>query len=395
MNFLSTGILDLSGWEIVIATLVFTHITIAAVTIFLHRQQSHHSLTLHPVISHFFRFWLWLTTGMITRQWVAIHRKHHARCETVDDPHSPQVVGLKKVLLEGSELYRLEAANQETLDKYGQGTPDDWLEHRLYTPHPFVGISIMLICDVLLFGVIGITVFAVQMLWSPVWAAGVINGIGHYYGYRNFESSDASRNISPWGILIGGEELHNNHHAYPASARLSNKWWEFDIGWFYIKTLSILGLASVINCSPKIDSLPGKRRIDMDTVRALTHNRFHIIKQYGRMVIRPVIKLEYDAAKSDCRNLFLRVRKLMLREDIRLTDVAHADIAEALRLSRTLTTVYQLKQKLKDLWDNSRQHQSRRIERLQAWCAEAEQSNIQALQDFALYVRGYTETRIA
>jgi stearoyl-CoA desaturase (delta-9 desaturase) len=395
MNFLSTGILDLSGWGIVIATLVFTHITIAAVTIFLHRQQSHHSLTLHPVISHFFRFWLWLTTGMITREWVAIHRKHHARCETADDPHSPQVVGLKKVLLEGSELYRHEALNQETLEKYGQGTPDDWLERNLYGRNRYAGIMTMLICDVLLFGVIGITVFAVQMLWSPVWAAGVINGIGHYYGYRNFESSDASRNISPWGILIGGEELHNNHHAYPASARLSNQWWEFDIGWFYIKTLSILGLASVISCSPKIDSLPGKRLIDMDTVRALTHNRFHIIKQYGRMVIRPVIQLEYQSAKSDCRNLFLRVRKLMTREDIRLTDVAKAEIAEALRLSRQLETVYTLKQKLKDLWDNSRQHQSRRIERLQAWCTEAEQSNILALQEFALYLRGYTEIKIA
>ena len=395
MNFLSTGMLDLSGWEIVIATLVLTHITIAAVTIFLHRHQSHHSLTLHPVISHFFRFWLWLTTGMVTRQWVAIHRKHHAKCETVDDPHSPQVLGLKKVLLEGSELYRREAVNQETLEKYGQSTPSDWLEHHVYSRYPFLGISIMLTLDVLLFGVIGITVFAVQMLWSPVWAAGVINGIGHYFGYRNFESSDASRNISPWGILIGGEELHNNHHAYPASARLSNQWWEFDIGWTYIKILSGLGLASVKNCSPKIRSLPGKRLIDMDTVRALTHNRFHIVKQYGRMVIRPVIQMEYLSAKSDCRNLFLRVRKLMIREDIQLNDVALAEIAEALRLSRKLETVYTLKQKLKDLWDNSRQHQARRIERLQAWCAEAEQSNIQALQEFAQYLRGYTEIKIA
>ena len=395
MNFLSTGMLDLSAWEIVIATLVLTHITIAAVTIFLHRHQSHHSLTLNPVISHFFRFWLWLTTGMVTRQWVAIHRKHHAKCETVDDPHSPQVLGLKKVLLEGSELYRREAVNQETLEKYGQSTPDDWLEHHVYSRYPFLGISIMLTLDVLMFGVIGITVFAVQMLWSPVWAAGVINGIGHYFGYRNFESSDASRNISPWGILIGGEELHNNHHAYPASARLSNQWWEFDIGWTYIKILSGLGLASVKNCSPKIRSLPGKRLIDMDTVRALTHNRFHIVKQYGRMVIHPVIQMEYQSAKSDCRNLLLRVRKLMIREDIQLNDVALAEIAEALRLSRKLETVYTLKKKLKDLWDNSRQHQARRIERLQAWCTEAEQSNIQALQEFAQYLRGYTEIKIA
>ena len=358
MNILLNGILNLSGWEIVIATLALTHITIAAITIYFHRHQSHHSLTLHPVISHFFRFWLWLTTGMVTRQWVAIHRKHHAKCETVDDPHSPQVLGLKKLLLEGSELYRREAANQKTLEKYGHGTPDDWLERKLYSRHPYVGISIMLVSDVLLFGVIGITVFAVQMLWSPVWAAGVINGIGHFYGYRNFESSDASRNIFPWGILIGGEELHNNHHAYPGSARLSNKWWELDIGWMYIKLLSSLGLARVKNCAPKIDSLPGKHLIDMDTVRALTHNRFHIVKQYGRMVIRPVIQMEYQSAKSDCRRLFLRVRKLMVREDIRLNDAAQAEIAEALRLSRRLSTVYQLKQKLKELWDNSRQHHS-------------------------------------
>jgi len=350
MQILIDGLLKLSWFEVVLAALVMTHVTIASITIFLHRHQSHRSLTLHPLVSHFFRFWLWLTTGMVTKQWVAIHRKHHAMCETADDPHSPQIYGLKTLLLRGSELYRAEAQNQETLAKFGAGTPDDWLERNLYSRYPFAGISLMLVLDILMFGVIGITVFAVQMLWTPIWAAGVINGIGHYFGYRNFETTDASRNIVPWGILIGGEELHNNHHAYPASAKLSNKWWEFDIGWFYIRLLSALGLAKVKQTAPKIQRATDKQRIDVETVRALVHNRFHVIKLYGRKVIRPVIRLECKRANEYCRNLYRSVRKHMTREDIALDSQAQKALTEAMQHSQMLATVYRFKQQLKELW---------------------------------------------
>src|SRR4030065_324241 len=231
------GLIALPWWGYIVVTLVFTHITIAGVTIFLHRHQAHRALDLHPLVSHFFRFWLWLTTGMVTKEWAAIHRKHHARCETAEDPHSPQVLGIGKVLREGSELYRAEAKNQETLVKYGHGTPSDWIERHLYTPHSATGFTPMFIVNVLLFGPIGHTIWAVQMMWIPITAAGGINRIGHYWGYRNYEAADASTNIVPWGILIGGEELHNNHHTFASSAKLSSKWWEFDIGWVYLPPL--------------------------------------------------------------------------------------------------------------------------------------------------------------
>ena len=394
MNFLQYGLLNFSTLGVIIATLVLTHITIASVTIYLHRHQSHNSLTLHPIISHFFRFWLWLTTGMMTKQWVAIHRKHHVKCETPDDPHSPQVLGIKKVLLEGSELYRTEAENQETIEKYGKGTPDDWLERNIYSRFPYLGITLMLFTDVLLFGVIGITVFAIQMLWIPIFAAGVINGIGHFWGYRNFEPRDASRNIIPWGILIGGEELHNNHHAYPASARLSNKWWEFDIGWFYIRLMNSLGLAKIKKTAPRIKYKTEKQVIDIETVRAILHNRFHIVKLYGRKVIRPVLRAERQSANDYCRALYRRARKLMTREDIRLDDKAMATINEATSQSQTLATVYEFKQRLKELWINTAQNHTKRVQRLQNWCAEAEKTGIAALQEFASYLRGYTELRV-
>ncbi|MFL6712717.1 MAG: acyl-CoA desaturase, partial [Sulfurifustis sp.] len=228
---LLTGVVSLPWWGYVLVALVFTHITIASVTIYLHRHQAHRALDLHPVVSHFFRFWLWLTTGMITKEWAAVHRKHHAKVETPDDPHSPQQWGIRKVLWDGTSLYRVASKDGEILAKYGHGTPDDWIERHLYSRRNTWGIASMLVINLVLFGPIGLTIWAVQMAWIPFFAAGVINGIGHYWGYRNYEVQDASRNIVPWGILIGGEELHNNHHAYPSSAQLSNKWWVFDIGW--------------------------------------------------------------------------------------------------------------------------------------------------------------------
>ncbi len=389
MNILVDGLLNLSVWGYVGITLLLTQITIAAVTIFLHRNQSHNSLTLHPVISHFFRFWLWLTTGMVTRQWVAIHRKHHAKCETTDDPHSPQIQGLKKILLEGSELYRKEAAKEEVMEKYGQGTPDDWIERNLYSRFPYLGLSLLLPLNILLFGAIGITIFAIQMVWIPFWAAGVINGIGHYWGYRNFESSDASRNLFPWGIFIGGEELHNNHHAYPASAKLSNKWWEFDLGWFYIRTMEILGLAKVKKVAPRAVILAEKQSIDIETVRAVIRNRFHILKLYGNNVIKPVLKQQHNINLSQ-HNPFSRIKKLMTREDIVLNKERRARLDKALQQSPQLEMVYNFKQQLKTIWKRSSNDQKKRVQRLQDWCLEAEKSGIDALEEFARLLRGYT-----
>lgn len=390
MDILVNGLLHLSVWGLVGMTLLLTHITIASVTIFLHRHQSHNSLSLHPIVSHFFRFWLWFTTGMVTKQWVAIHRKHHAKCETTDDPHSPQVYGLKKLLLQGSELYRAEAKNADTLEKYGQGTPNDWLERHVYSRYPFLGISLCLLLDVALFGVIGITIFAVQMLWIPFWAAGVINGIGHYWGYRNFETLDASRNISPWGILIGGEELHNNHHAHAQSARLSNKWWEFDIGWFYIRSLALLGLAKVKKIAPAIQIVAGKHIIDLETVRAVIRHRFHIMKLYGRKVIKPVLRAERRKADGYLSKLYTRARKLLTREDLKLDTSAKMLLHDVLQHSTALNTVFRFKQQLKEIWQHSAHNQARRVERLQQWCLEAEKTGIQALQEFAAYLRSYS-----
>ena len=254
------GILDMPWWGYVIATFAMTHVTIAAVTIYLHRHSAHRALDLHPIVSHFFRFWLWLTTGMVTKEWTAIHRKHHAKVETIEDPHSPIALGIKKVLLEGSELYRAESKNMETMEKYGKGTPDDWIERNLYTRHSWQGVGVMMIIDLVLFGPIGLTIWAIQMLWIPINAAGIINGVGHYWGYRNYTCEDASTNIVPWGILIGGEELHNNHHAYGTSAKFSAKWYEFDLGWLYIRTLETIGLARVRRVAPSSSTKPARSR---------------------------------------------------------------------------------------------------------------------------------------
>lgn len=281
MNSFS-GVVVLPWWGYGIVVLVLTHISIVAVTIFLHRHQAHRALDLSPGISHFFRLWLWLTTGMVTKQWVAIHRKHHAKCEKEGDPHSPHVHGLKKVFWEGAELYRQESKNSETIKRYGHLTPDDWIEKNIYARHSTKGVALMLITSVILFGPIGLAIWAVQMLWIPIMAAGVINGIGHYWGYRNFETPDASTNISPWGIIIGGEELHNNHHAYPTSAKLSNKWYEFDMGWMYIRILEMLGLAKVKHIPSVLMLDKQKKTCDEKTVTALIAHRYHFIQELRR-----------------------------------------------------------------------------------------------------------------
>ncbi len=384
------GLLELSLWGYVGVALALTHVTIAGVTIYLHRHQAHLALKLHPAVSHFFRFWLWLTTGTVTKEWVAVHRKHHAKCETAEDPHSPQRAGILAVLFGGYRLYRKEAVNQETLRTYGQGTPDDWLERHLYARYAWHGLIAMAVLDLVLFGVAGLAVFAVQFVWIPFWAAGVINGLGHYLGYRNFETQDASRNLLPIGLLIGGEELHNNHHAYAQSAKLSNRWWEFDIGWVYIRILAWLGLAQIRSAAPKTFITADKEIPDLDTVKAIVRNRFHILTLYSRKVIMPVFRQERQNANEYWRQLLSRARYLMTREGIVLNDSDLQTLSDALNRSQALSTVYHFKQRLKSLWASSAGDNSRRVSRLQAWCAEAEQTGIQSLMEFARTIRGYT-----
>ncbi len=383
------GLIALPWWGYIVVTLVFTHITIASVTIFLHRHQSHRALDLHPAVSHFFRFWLWLTTGMVTKEWAAIHRKHHATSDKPGDPHSPVVYGIKKVLLEGSELYRAEAKNQETLDKYGHGTPDDWIERNLYTRHSAKGIALMMIVNVALFGPIGLTIWAVQMAWIPITAAGIINGIGHWWGYRNYECADAATNIVPWGILIGGEELHNNHHTFGSSAKLSSKWWEFDIGWLYIRILETLGLARVKKIPPELTYDKAKDHIDLETVKAVIATRYRLMAHFARDVLKRVHREEVRNLSADKErfNLVRRARRLLVREPLLLDETARARVARVLEHSQALRTVYTMRQKLADVWQRSATTQEHLIHALQEWCHEAEATGIKALREFAAKVR--------
>ncbi len=386
------GLLDLPWWGYVVVALGLTHITIAAVTIFLHRSQAHRAVDLHPIVSHFFRFWLWLTSGMVTKEWVSIHRKHHAKCETAEDPHSPQTRGIKKVFWEGSELYRAEAKVPETLEKYGHGTPDDWLERNVYSRHSAKGIVLMMIINVILFGPIGLTIWAVQMAWIPVTAAGIINGIGHYWGYRNFACEDASTNIIPWGILIGGEELHNNHHAYGTSARLSNKWYEFDIGWLYIKLMSYVGLATIRKVAPTVKWQTAKPLCDLDSLQAIITHRYDVMTRYVRSTKQEyaaeLAKLKAGAHLPQGLNLTLFRRWLHLEPaDLGVADKAGLD--QVLGKSERLQTLYRMRQELAAIWSRSTASREQLLEQLQAWCKRAEASGIQSLQDFSIRLRRY------
>jgi stearoyl-CoA desaturase (delta-9 desaturase) len=391
VDWLANGALAATWWQVLLVTLAMTHITIAAVTIFLHRAQAHRALELHALPSHFFRFWLWLTTGMVTKEWVAIHRKHHAKCETDEDPHSPQTRGIKKVLLEGSELYRAEAKNQETLEKYGRQTPDDWIERNLYTRYSWEGVGVMLIIDLWLFGAIGAAVWAVQMMWIPINAAGIINGIGHWWGYRNFEAPDASTNVSPWGVMIGGEELHNNHHTYPTSAKFSVKPYEFDLGWGYIRGLEMLGLAKVRKTPPKLE-LGAVRAADGKTLDALITNRYEVMAQYAATLKHTVgaelEKLKAQGAKNSARWSEMRLAKRWLhRDDDRIPQGVKPQVAQALAQSPTLAKLVAMREELRQLWTRTNVSADQLVVDLQAWCKRAEDSGVAALREFSLKLR--------
>jgi stearoyl-CoA desaturase (delta-9 desaturase) len=393
LAFFSNGLLYLAWWQIVLATLVLTHVTIISVTVYLHRCQAHRALELHPVVSHGFRFWLWLTTGMVTGHWAAVHRKHHAKCETDEDPHSPQAHGIWKVLLGGAELYGVEAKNEETLRKFAHGTPNDWIERNLYAKYPNLGVSLLLVMDVALFGIVGVSVWAVQMMWIPFWAGGVVNGIGHFYGYRNFGTADASTNVIPFGILIGGEELHNNHHAYATSARLSNKWYEFDLGWMYIRILSALGLARIRKVAPTPHLVKGKTTLDDATLQAVLRNRHEVMASYAR------------AAERAFRHEVARRESISRRERIRLIRSARSwfrnERAWSYRTSQPqsaaidgrnpdLRPYVELREELLAIWERSNLSREQLLLQLQDWCRRAELSGSKAIQAFSLRLRQYT-----
>jgi len=397
LSFLAHGLLPMPWWGYVVLTLALTHVTIAAVTIFLHRAQAHRGLDLHPVASHFFRFWLWLTTGMVTKEWVAIHRKHHAFVETENDPHSPQTRGIRTVLLQGTELYRAEAKNKETLEKYGAGTPDDWLERNVYEPFSWQGVGLMMVVNLILCGPIGLTIWAVQMAWIPVTAAGIINGLGHYWGYRNFSTEDASTNVVPWGIIIGGEELHNNHHAYGTSAKLSSRWYEFDLGWAYIRGLECLGLAKVRKVAPRIRFDREKLHADLETLQSVITHRYAVLTRYARSLkeafASEVAALRERARQGELTADLPSVRRLRqwFQSDVRkLAESDRARLASALESSKALHTIYAMRQDLAALWERSNDSREQLLARLQDWCHRAEASDIVPLQNFSRELRTFS-----
>lgn len=385
------GALNLSFWGYVLATILLTQGTIASVTIYLHRNQTHRALDLHPLVSHIFRFWLWITTGMVTSEWVAIHRKHHATTDVEGDPHSPKVVGIKKVFFEGAELYRAARKDREMIEKYSHGTPDDWIENNVYKKYSSKGMLLMLVADLLLFGIPGITIFGIQMLWIPVWAAGVVNGIGHYWGYRNFECPDTATNVFPWGFWIGGEELHNNHHTFASSAKFSVKWWEFDLGWMYICILSFLGLAKVKKLPPKMTQIDNKLQVDLDTVKAVVGNRFQIMANYYQTVVTPMlrqVKREHINSDQD-KKLMQRAGALLKRDQCLMTPKSTSHLEELLTRYEQLRIVYDFRESLQYVWQKTASSQKELIESLQNWCKQAEESGLESLSQFAMRLKTY------
>ncbi|MEX3948256.1 fatty acid desaturase [Paraburkholderia sp. EG287B] len=392
LDFLAHGVLHFSWWQIVLFAVVVTHITIIGVTVYLHRCQAHRALDLHPIASHFFRFWLWMTTGMLTGQWAAIHRKHHAKCETEEDPHSPQTRGIWKVLLEGAELYRAEAKNEETLRRFSHGTPNDWMERNVYTRYPILGVSIMMVIDVALFGAVGLTVWAVQMAWIPFWAAGVVNGLGHFWGYRNFNSSDASTNLLPFGIIIGGEELHNNHHTFATSAKLSNKWYEFDIGWMYIRMMQAVGLAKVKKVAPTPRLAKGKLVADHETLQAVLSNRYEVMASYAKAVkqaYRQELAHLKEVGEREKYKVMRGARKWFDKEEASLNEPQKRQLPQIFANSQKLCTFIELRNELAAIWERSSASREQLLTQLQDWCHRAEQSGIKALQEFASRLRRY------
>ena len=386
-GWVANGVLGWSFWGLVAYVLVMTHITIASVTIYLHRHQAHRSLDLHPIPAHFFRFWLWITTGMVTKEWAAIHRKHHAKCETEIDPHSPQVLGIHTVLWRGADLYKLEVNNQETMQKYGHGTPDDWMEHKVYSKYRWQGVAIMMIVNLILFGAIGGFIWAIQMMWIPFTAAGIINGIGHFWGYRNYDCEDASRNIIPLGLIIGGEELHNNHHTFATSAKLSSRWYELDIGWVYICLLQSVGLAQVKKTIPKV-RVNKTQPINEDLVRAVIKHRYEIMAQYSKtlqLAFKEEVKTMRILAKEFADN-----HHWLCKDENKLS-ISQRNRLESLMLTNErIRHLIEMRRELTQIWARSTSTREQLLEQLSTWFSKAEDSNYNLLQLFSQRLKTFS-----
>ena len=383
LSFLAHGLLPLPLWGYLLVTFLTIEVMFLGITLYLHRDQSHGGLILHPALRHLFRFWLWFSSGAVTREWVAVHRCHHAHADQPGDPHSPVLFGLRRVLLEGAELYRTAARDPQLLQKYGRGTPDDWLERHLYSRHAYLGITLFSVVHVVLFGAIGLVMFAVHMAAQPFFAAGVINGMGHAVGYRSFEMPSTATNLVPWALLLGGEELHNNHHAFPRSARFAVQRWEIDIGWLWIRLFRALGLARVRWVAPR-PRLTRRRELDADTVSALFINRMHVLRAYGRRVVLPVCR---ELARCQPQGaLPPSAPKLLIRHPTLLAEEARRKLRELLENYEVLRSVVEFRDGLQQLWN---ENPARSLAQLRDWCKRAEDSGITALRDFALALPAY------
>jgi len=393
INFLTGGVVGLGWWGMGLVLLVFTQLTIFAVTLYLHRSQAHRGVDFHPVIAHFFRFWTWLTTSMITKEWVAIHRKHHAKVETDEDPHSPVTRGIGTVFWRGVELYREARGMRADIEQYGRGAPEDWIERHLYTPHANLGPVALLAVNLVLFGLPGVALWAIQMAWIPFWAAGVVNGLGHWWGYRNFESADTSTNLTPWAFWIGGEELHNNHHAFPSSARFSMRRWEFDIGWAAIRGLQAVGLAKVLRVAPSMDVRPNIAVPDAETLKALLSHRFQAMTDYQRNVFVPALREEAAFAGAKLRKLLpRRMRRGLVNDGRWLKPDCRAELSSWVEQRPRIRVLVEHRARLAALLEARGNDAAERLKLLQAWCHEAEASGIAALQNYAARLKGYALT---
>ncbi|MGO9853338.1 MAG: fatty acid desaturase [Steroidobacteraceae bacterium] len=389
MSLSPYGLIELPLWGYVAVTFITIQTMFLGVTLYLHRDQSHGGLILHPLLRQVFRFWLWFSSGAVTREWVAVHRKHHAYADREGDPHSPLVFGLSRVLFEGFELYRAAGRDPETLRNYGRGTPDDWLERHVYSRHPYAGLVLFIVAHLVLFGVPGIIMIAVHLAAQPFFAGGVINGLGHAVGYRSFEMPSTATNLGPWGLLLGGEELHNNHHAFPRSARFSVQRWEVDVGWLWIRLFRALGLARVRWVAPRPQLERRRHELDADTVQALFVNRMHVLRAYARGVVLPV-----------CRELMRRephgsvpasAPQLLIRHPALLAEEARRRLRELLERYEVLRRVIEYRDGLQQLWEAASANHA--LMQLRDWCRRAEGSDIGALREFAQGLTAYARAR--
>jgi len=390
INFLIHGVTHASWVVKLVYFVIVTQLTIFSVTLYLHRSQAHRGVDFHPALAHFFRFWSWISTGMITKEWVAIHRKHHAKCETEEDPHSPEFYGIRTVLLKGVDLYRVESTNAETMVKYGKGTPEDWIEHNIYSRSAYAGPTLMFIVNIALFGIWGVAISALQMIWIPFWAAGVVNGLGHWWGYRNFETADMATNLTPWGVFIGGEELHNNHHAFPSSAKFALRKFEVDIGWALISGFEKLGLAKVLRVAPSLDVRPNMPLPDTETLKALLTHRFQVMTDYFKGVIAPTLREEAAQAGANLKALPRALRKALANGGRWLDERSRERMQEAVKQRPLLAKVCEFRARLATVLERGNGGGEAMLANLQDWCREAEASGIRALAEFAARLRGYS-----